>query len=234
LRSSRYDNASEGGALVNIPNLEPNDDMDSPMQGFSRTAHDDVVAVEGLDDLFQWASQMVSAEGDSIQVSNGSSRLSRAREQRLKRTLLEVIRKNNERDAEQKFQQEINYLQRRVMALLQIVGEKMEENSTLKQIVTIQYLALLRTNELEAELKHLESMTWYREEAEAERKSLMNALAKLKKERDFLDELLTSVEAENTRLSNMLKHTRSELETLQTRRWWHFIFPWLNKTAQAT
>jgi predicted nuclease with TOPRIM domain len=58
-----------------------------------------------------------------------------------------------------------------------------------------------------------------------ERRYLMDGLAKLKTERDILDELVTTCEEENTRVAKMLAETRAELEELKSRRWWHLFLP---------
>lgn len=177
--------------------------------------HDEVVAVDGLDDLFKWASEMVADGLDG--------RARKAKEQRIRRNVLGVIQRNKQHEAQEKFGEEIQYLQRRVIALMQVLHEKMEENSHIKQVMVAQYFALQKVSQLEDEVKQLQALTWYREEAEAERKHLMNALSRLKKERDILDDLLTVNENENVRLANLLNQCRSELSGLKGRRWWHCL-----------
>jgi len=179
------------------------------------TNHEDAVTIDGLDDLFNWASEMVADGSDP--------RTRRVKEQKLRRNMLDIIQRNRELEAKEKFSEEINYLHRRVMALLQIVSEKMEENASLRHIVMSQYYALFRVANLEEEVKQLEKLTWYRDEAEAERKHLMDALAKMKKERDYLEDLVTVNEGENNRLALMLNETREELAQLKARRWWHIF-----------
>lgn len=174
--------------------------------------HEDAVNIEGLEDLFQWASEMVADEYDP--------RARRGKEQRIRRNVLGLIQQSKEVEARDKYSEEISVLQRRVIALLQIINEKMEENSSLKQILIMQYVALGRVAQLEDELKQLQAMTWYREEAEAERKHLMDALAKVKKERDFLEEVVTVAETENERLSRLFNEAKNELYTIKNRRWW--------------
>jgi hypothetical protein len=175
--------------------------------------HDDAFDIEGLEDLFQWASETVTDANDP--------RVRRTREHKIRRNVLEMIQHTKEIEAREKYMDDINCLQRRVIALLQIAADKGEENNSLKQIVVSQYYALSRLSEMHEELKQLQSMTWYREEAEAERKHLLDALSKLKKERDYLDELLTVVEGENIRVAKLYNSTQSELEVLKNRRWWH-------------
>jgi chromosome segregation ATPase len=181
----------------------------------SFTNHEEAIAVEGLEDLFHWASEMVADGSDP--------RVRRTREQKLRRNVLEIMNRNRDLEAKEKYSEEISYLQKRVVALLQVVSEKIEENATLKSIIFSQYFALSRIAYLEEEVKQLEKLTWYRDEAEAERKHLMDALSKLKKERDFLEELITVNENENCRLAKLLAEARAELDALKSRRWWHFF-----------
>lgn len=181
------------------------------------TSHEEAVDVEGLEDLFHWASEMVADGQDP--------RNRRSKEQKLRRNVLDIIQRNREYEAKEKYAGEINYLQKRVIALLQIVSEKMEETASLKHVIMSQYYALSKIAHLEEEVKQLEKLTWYREEAEIERKHLMDALAKMKKERDFLEELITVNEHENTRVAKLLVEARLELETLKNRRWWHRFLP---------
>lgn len=177
--------------------------------------HKEAVTTDGLEDLFKWASNLV-ADGED-------SRTRRARELRIRRRVLDLIHSSKELEAHAKYAEELNYLQRRVIALLQVVTEKTEELTASKQIMVAQYFALQRIPQLEEEVKQLKAMTWYREEAEAERKHLMNTLQRMKKERDFLDELLTVNENENTRLMQLLVKAREEYAELKNRRWWHGI-----------
>jgi septal ring factor EnvC (AmiA/AmiB activator) len=188
-------------------------------------SHEDAVTIDGLEDLFNWASEMVTDANDP--------RTRRIKEQRLRRNVLELIQHAKAIEAREKVADEVAYLQRRVIALLQTVADKMEEADTLRQIVVTQYFALAQLAKLSDEVKQLQSLTWYREEAEAERKDLMNALSKLKKERDFLDELLTVVEQENCRLAKNYNETRDELAKLRNRRWWHRIAQLFRQFANA-
>ncbi len=178
-----------------------------------QASHDDAVNIEGLEDLFNWASEVVADSNDP--------RTRRTKEHKIRRNVLEMIQYTKEMEARDKYAEEINFLQRRVIALLQVIAEKMDENGQLRQIILNHYFAFARVAELESEVKQLQQMTWYREEAEAERKHLMDALSKLKKERDYLDELLTVTENENIRLAKMYTSMRDQLEAIRTRRWWH-------------
>jgi hypothetical protein len=177
--------------------------------------HNEAVTTDGLEDLFKWASNLV-ADGED-------SRTKRTRELRIRRRVLDLIQSSKELQSQAKYAQELNYLQRRSIALLQLLAEKSEEVTATKQIMVAQYFTLQRIPQLEEEVKQLKAMTWYREEAEAERKHLMTSLQRMKKERDFLDELLTVNENENTRLMQLLVKARSEHAELKNRRWWHSI-----------
>jgi hypothetical protein len=216
---SRYDTGKERGARVDtrkavVHNFDP------------RFQHDTNIATDGLEELFDWATEMVNVEAND-------PRSRRTREQKVRRDVLGMIQHAKEVEASEKFGDELFYLQRRVIALLQLLAEKTDELSALKQIVLTQYIALSRLADLESELKQLQAMTWYREEAEAERKHLMDALAKLKKERDFLDELLCATERENIRVAQLYKNLKDEHEVLKNRRWWHVFKPLVARVSQS-
>jgi hypothetical protein len=190
------------------------------------TNHEDAISIDGLEDLFQWASDMVADGADP--------RARRIREQKLRRNVLDIIQRNKEIEAREKYGEEIAHLQKRVIALLQIISEKMDENANLKQVVVTQYFAMSRLASLEDEVKQLQAMTWYRDEAEAERKHLMDALSKLKKERDFLDDLLTANEIENSRLAKAINQVCTELNQLKNRKWWHYFVTVFRKVQRAS
>lgn len=177
--------------------------------------HDESLDLAGLDDLFQWASEMV-AEGLDVKAR-------KARDQKVKRQVLSIIHRNAEMQAKTKYTDELSYLHRRVIALQSVVSEKTDEVCNLKQLVMAQYINLQRIPELEEKLVQLESTAKKEHEIEEERKLLMNALAKLKTERDLLDELLTANESENVRLAELLSQSREATEKLKNRRWWHFL-----------
>jgi septal ring factor EnvC (AmiA/AmiB activator) len=189
-------------------------------------AHDDAVDIEGLEDLFQWASEAVTDANDP--------RTRRTRDHKIRRNVLEMIQHTKEIEAREKYSEEVNYLQRRVIALLQVVSDKMEENHSLKQIVLTQYIALSRLADIQEELKQLQAMTWYREEAEAERKHLMDALSKIKKERDYLDELVTIAENENGRLAKLYSQAQTELHVLKNQTWWQRFRGLFARVADGT
>lgn len=183
--------------------------------------HEESITVQGLEDLFQWASEMVADGMDG--------RARKSREQRLKRQVLNIIHRSAELQAKGKYVDEISYLQRRTIALQGSMVEQLEEIAMLRQIMLGQYYALQRVPELEEKIQQLESMTWYREEAEEERKQLMTALSKLKKERDYLEDIVTVNEAENARLARLLQQAKAELDKIKSRPWWQRLF--FNKTA---
>lgn len=183
----------------------------------SLTSHDNRTAVEGLEDLFKWASEMV-ADGED-------NRVRAAREHRIRRQVLETIQKMREKEAVARATDEIAYLQRRVIALLQRLQEKTDENALLKEVMVAQAYSLSRLPFLEQEIKRLEEMEFDREKSRLEQQGLLDAAAKLKIDRDFLDELLRASEDENCRLARILADTRAELDRLQCRRWWHIFWP---------
>jgi len=186
--------------------------------GVSASPHNEAIELEGLEHIFRWASEMV-AEGEDARVTF-------AREKRVRRQVLEVVQKVREQKLIAQATEETSYLQRRVIALLQKMQEVTEENSLLRQISITQFCALERIPALEAENKTLKSRDFERDAAVTERRYLMNALAKLKADRDILDELLTSVEEENVRVARLLTVARAELDQLKERKWWHSLMFW--------
>jgi hypothetical protein len=182
----------------------------------SASQHNDALDTEGLEHIFRWASDMV-AEGEDARVKI-------ARERRVRRQVLEVVQKVREQKVLKEASDETAYLQRRVIALLQKMQEVTEENSLLRQITISQYYALDRIPVLEEEIKELRCMDYEREAAVTERRYLMDALAKLKADRDYLDELLTSAEEENARAAKLLSEARAELAELKERKWWHAVY----------
>ena len=180
------------------------------------TNHKDNIAVAGLEDLFKWASEVVSDGEDS--------RVKRAREHRIRRQVLEALQLLKEQKAVKQMTEEVAYLQRRVIALLQRLQEVTEESSTVKQTLVIQCNALERIPKLEQEIERLTAIEWDMKVAREEQKELMNALSKLKIDRDFLDDLLRTSEDENARLARLLCDVRAELDKLKARRWWHIFW----------
>ncbi len=180
--------------------------------------HDEAVTLDGLDHIFKWASEVVS-EGEDI-------RIKQARERRIRRQVLDVVQKYQQERVAAKTKDEVCYLQRRVIALLQKLQEMTEENAAVKQIMVSQYFALQRIPQLEFEIKQLKAIEFEREAAVMERRYLMDALSKLKVERDYLEDTLTAAEDENYRLARILEDTRSELAEIRARRWWHILYRW--------
>lgn len=179
--------------------------------------HQDTVAVDGLEHIFKWASEVVSDPEDE--------RVRQARDRRVRRQVLDVVQKYREQRVLSKSQDEVAYLQRRVIALLSKLQELTEENAAVKQIMVSQYWAVQRIPALEEQIRSLKMVEFEKEAAIKERRYLMDALAKLKVERDYLEDILTTCEDENTRLSSILKDTRNELTTLKAKKWWHFFVP---------
>lgn len=178
------------------------------------TNHESSIALEGLEDLFKWASEMV-ADGEDVRVN-------RAKEQRLRRQVMEAVQKLREQEAVVRANHENTYLQKRLIAVLQKLQEFTEQNSTLKQIMVAQAFALERIPELEEEIKRLKSLELDIEASQLERRDLLTALSKVKVDCDFLDELLRVNEEENSRLAEMLSEARAELEALRSKKWWQF------------
>lgn len=175
-------------------------------------AHEDAVALEGLDHIFKWASEVVQ-EGED-------NRVKLAREKRIRRQVLEMVQKYREQQLLAKANEENAYLQRRVIALLQKLQEVTEENAQIKQIVVNQYWQLAKVPAMERELREYKSKECERDAAVTERKYLMSALSKLKVERDFLEDIANVNETENTRLARMLSESQTEVEMLKNRRWY--------------
>jgi hypothetical protein len=180
------------------------------------TKSDEAIALEGLEDLFKWAAETLSDTEDI--------RSKRMREQKMRRQVMEMVQREREQRAVARANVEISYLQKRVIALLQKLQESTEENATLKQTIIAQCATLLRLPELEAEVERLKSTESHIEKYQAEQQELLSALSRLKKDRDFLDDLLRANEDENTRLTALLLVAKTDLAALKSRRWWHFFF----------
>ena len=73
--------------------------------------------------------------------------------------------------------------------------------------------------------KYVDLVEYEKEAAVKERRYLMDALAKIKVERDYLEDILVTCEDENTRLSSILNSTRAELAEVKARKWWHSFVP---------
>lgn len=188
-------------------------------------SHEEAVAVDGLEHIFRWASEMV-ADGEDARVKM-------AREKRVRRQVLEVVQKVREQKIIQQATDENLYLQRRVIALLQKLQEVTEENSIIKSTLVSQYYALQRIPALEEEVRQLKSLEFEKEAAVTERRYLMDALARVKADRDYIEEVLTISEEENARLARILSETRAELEQHKSKRWWHIfrLEKWIKKPA---
>src|SRR5579885_2428542 len=86
-------------------------------------------------------------------VADGQdARVKRAREQRIRRQVMEAVQKLREQEALVRASQENSYLQRRLVAVLQKLQEYTEENATLKQIMVAQSFTLQRLPALEEEI----------------------------------------------------------------------------------
>lgn len=178
--------------------------------------HNEAVSLDGLDDLFQWAQDLV-ADGQSIDVL-------KEKEERIRRQVTETIDRVKKEKAAQEAKDEIAYLQRRVIALFQRVQDLSDENIQIKQVMITQYYELLEAEKLKLEVNRLKEYENNHELISSEQKQMMEALSKLKVERDILDDLLTSYEQENTRLANLLKQERELAQQVQSKRWWHRFY----------
>jgi hypothetical protein len=183
----------------------------------SESKHESAIDLEGLDHLFKWASDMV-AEGED-------NRVRQTRDKRVRREVLEVVQQARESKVVTEALDEASYLQRRVIALLQKMTEVTEENAAIKQIMVSQYYTLQRIPYLETQVKQMRTLEFEREAAVTERRYLMDGLAKLKTERDLLDDMVTSCESENIRVAKLLQESKLEVETLKAKRWWHNFVP---------
>jgi len=210
----RYSRFQERGISVSIHKKNTADNLDfSPNQG----EHEDAVAVDGLEHIFKWASETVSDPQDE--------RVRQARDRRVRHQVLDVVQKYREQRVVTKSQDEVAYLQRRVIALLSKMQEMTEENAAVKQIMVSQFWAIQRIPVLEEQVRVLKVVEYEKEAAVKERRYLMDALAKIKVERDYLEDILVTCEDENTRLSSILNSTRAELAEVKARKWWHSFVP---------
>lgn len=219
----RYYRDQERGVFVSTqPELatEYNTTFTTPDNG-----HEGAVSLDGLEHIFKWASEVVSDGEDE--------RIRQAREKRVRRQVLEVVSQYQQQRIAAKGKEEIAYLQRRVIALLQKVQDLTEENAAVKQVMVSQYWSIQRVPELELQVRQLKSIEFEREAAVMERRYLMDALAKLKVERDYLEDTLVSAEQENTRLANLLKDTKSDLQQLRDKRWWHIFTNLFNRDTKC-
>jgi hypothetical protein len=178
--------------------------------------HEQSVDITGLDDIFKWASDVV-AEG------NDDSRVRLAREKRIRTQVLSIVQKAKEDKVLADANHEINYLQRRVIALLTKLQEVVDENSLLKQIMLTQLYSIQQMPAMEAEIRELKTIQCEKDSAVSERRYLMDGLTKLKVERDYLEDVLMAAENENCRLAKNLKYTREELVQSQAKKWWHSL-----------
>lgn len=191
--------------------------LDNSLTNFSIPAHDQNLSLEGLEGLFNWASELV-ADGQDANAKQVD-------EQKLRRRVLEVVQQAREQKVATEASGEVAYLQRRVMALMNRLTAITEDNSQLKQIILAQTYAMQVIPELEGEVKKLQEKEWERQDLLETQESLMNTISKVKIERDILDDLLRVVEMENDRLGRKLNEARQQVSVLSARRWWHYFMP---------
>jgi hypothetical protein len=196
---------------VSTQPLKKDDELDfSP--GDHLTGHEDAVTVDGLEHIFKWASDSsVDTEDEQVKI---------AREKRVRSQVLDVVQKYKEQRVQTRNQDEVSYLQRRVIALLTKMQELTEETAAVKQVMVGQYFAIQQIPHLEEQIRVLKAVEFEKDAAIRERRYLMDALAKLKVERDYLEDTLNTVENENSRLTILLKDSKYEVAYLKSRKWW--------------
>jgi len=185
----------------------------------NQDGRDQSVNTAGLEHIFNWASEVVTEDGED-------GRVKLTREKRVRKQVFEIVQKAREDKVLADAQHEVGYLQRRVIALLTKLQEVIEENSLIKQIMLTQLYSLQQIPILERELKELKSIQCEKDSAVTERRYLMDGLTKLKVERDYLEGILIAAESENSRLAKLLKDKDQELTQSQTKKWWHYVFSW--------
>ncbi len=198
--------------------------LTNSLTNFSIPAHDQNLSLEGLEGLFNLASDLVD-DGQDPQVKQ-------VNEQKLRRRVLEVVQQAREQKVASEVNTEVAYLQRRVMALLNGLSSMSAENAELKQVILLQTFAMQAIPELEAEVKNLQSFQTERKHLLATQESLMNTVSKIKIERDIIDDLLRVVELENDRLGRKLNEAREQVTVLSSRRWWHYFTPKFMRSNQ--
>lgn len=181
--------------------------------------HERTLDTAGLEHIFKWASEVIAEDGEDARVRQ-------AREKRIRKQVVEIVEKAREDKVLTDAQNEISYLQRRVIALLTKMQEVIEENSLIKQIMLTQLYSLQQIPLLERELKELKSIQCEKDSAVTERRYLMDGLTKLKIERDYLEGVLVTAESENSRLAKLLKSTQENQPTAKAPKWWHALFSW--------
>lgn len=191
--------------------------LPNSLTNFSIPEHDQNLSLEGLEGLFNWASDMVADGQDPAQKQ--------VNEQKLRRRVLEVVQQAREQKVATEVSEEVAYLQRRVMALLNGLNAMSADNYQLKQTLLLQTYAMQAIPELEMEVKKLQGYEAERKQLLATQESLMNTISKIKIERDIIDDLLRVVELENDRLGRKLNEAREQVTLLSSRRWWHFFTP---------
>jgi hypothetical protein len=181
--------------------------------------HEQSLDTVGLDHIFKWANEVITEDSKD-------GRVKQAREKRIRKQVLEIVQKVSEDKVLADAQNEVSYLQRRVIALLTKLQEVIEENSLIKQIMLTQLYSLQQIPLMERELKELKSIQCEKDSAVTERRYLMDGLTKLKVERDYLEGILVAAESENSRLAKLLKCTQEDLSTAKAPKWWHALFRW--------
>lgn len=117
----------------------------------NQDGHEQLLDTTGLEHIFKWASEVVTEDTED-------SRIQVTREKRVRKQVFEVVQKAREDKLLADAQNEVGYLQRRVIALLTKLQEVIEENSLIKQIMLTQLYSLQQIPLLERELNELKSI----------------------------------------------------------------------------
>ncbi len=170
------------------------------------------MSLDGLDHIFQWAQEVVSTAPDY--------KINTANEKRVRRQVLELIQKYKDNEQTGLLKDEVQYLQRRSIALLDKITDLLKENTKLKVDNLEQYWALQEIAVLKKENHELKLMELELAQANEERTILMTSLLKHKKQTHILESLVEAVEEDNSRLAQRLADTRKELANLKNRTFW--------------
>ncbi len=170
------------------------------------------MSLDGLDHIFQWAQEVVSTSPDY--------KINSANEKRVRRQVLELIQKYKDNEQTGLLKDEVQYLQRRSIALLDKITDLLKENTKLKVDNLEQYWALQEIAVLKKENHELKLMEFELAQANEERTILMTSLMKHKKQTHILENLVEAVEEDNSRLAQRLADTRKELANLKNRTFW--------------
>ncbi len=170
---------------------------------------EDSMSLDGLEHIFQWAKVVVSSDDEN--------RINHSQEKRIRRQVLELIQKYKDNEQTGLLKDEVQYLQRRAIALLTKINDLQQENLKLKVDNLEQYWALQQMEALKQENHELKLIELELAQVNEERAILMTSLIKHKKQINILENLVEATEEDNARLATMLACTRKELGDLKNR-----------------